>query len=150
CFVFFSPEKKPKHAFYLKPLSKPPGQVWFAAMPVGINMLTATIARLCKEAGLKGFRSNLSLRATAATRLYEDGQDEQLISEITGHKSNAVREYKRTNTEMKRKANQTINSKPSEQKKPRSELQINSAPSTFQVDGNNINITLQVNFGNSK
>ena len=119
-------------------------------MPVGINMLTATIARLCKEAGLKGFRSNHSLRATAATRLYEDGQDEQLISEITGHKSNAVREYKRTNTEMKRKANQTINSKPSEQKKPRSELQINSAPSTFQVDGNNINITLQVNFGNSK
>ncbi|CAG2208377.1 unnamed protein product [Mytilus edulis] len=145
-----SPEKKPKHAFYLKPLSKPTGQVWFAAMPVGINMLTATIARLCKEAGLKGFRSNHSLRATAATRLYEDGQDEQLISEITGHKSNAVREYKRTNTEMKRKANQTINSKPSEQKKPRSELQINSAPSTFQVDGNNINITLQVNFGNSK
>ncbi|VDI04181.1 Hypothetical predicted protein [Mytilus galloprovincialis] len=133
-----SPEKNPKHAFYLKPLSKPTGQVWFAAMPVGINMLTQTIARLCKEAGLKGFRSNHSLRATAATRLYEDGQDEQLISEITGHKSNAVREYKRTNTEMKRRAIQTINSKPSEQKKPRSELQINSAPSTFQVDGNNI------------
>ena len=37
-----------------------------------------------------------SLRATAATRLYDAGVDEQLITEKTGHRSSAVRSYKRT------------------------------------------------------
>ncbi|XP_052097319.1 zinc finger MYM-type protein 3-like [Mytilus californianus] len=43
-YISHCPEKRPKNAFYLKPIPKSTGQVWFAAMPVGINMLTATIA----------------------------------------------------------------------------------------------------------
>lgn len=54
------------------------------------------MARLCKDAGFSGFYTNHSLRATAATRLYEAGVDEQLICEKTGHRSNAIRGYKRT------------------------------------------------------
>ena len=53
-----------------------------------------TISRLCKTAGIEGFRTNHSLRATAATRL---GVDEQLVMERTGHRSlEGVRSYKRT------------------------------------------------------
>ena len=40
---------------------------------------------------------NHSLRATAATRLYQSGIDEQLVMERTGHRSlEGVRSYKRT------------------------------------------------------
>ena len=40
------------------------------------------------------------MRATAATRLYAAGVDEQLIAEKTGHRSDAVRSYKRTSDEQ--------------------------------------------------
>ncbi|CAC5396557.1 unnamed protein product [Mytilus coruscus] len=65
---------------------------------------------MCTEAGLSGFRSNHSLCATAATRLYECGVDEQIISEVhvTGHRSDAVREYKRTSETMRRDACEII------------------------------------------
>ena len=47
-----------------------------------------------------GFFSNHSLRATCATRLYQAGVDEQLITERTGHTSLAVRSYKRSSTQQ--------------------------------------------------
>ena len=47
---------------------------------------------------VKGFFTNHSLRATAATRLYHAGVDEQLITQKTGHRSTAVRAYKRTSS----------------------------------------------------
>ena len=47
-----------------------------------------------------GFYTNHSLRATCATRLYENNVDEQLIMEQTGNNSNAVRKYKRTNDDQ--------------------------------------------------
>lgn len=55
---------------------------------------------MCKEAGFDGFFTNHSLRATAATRLYAAGVDEQLIAEKTGHRSSAIRNYKRTSEEQ--------------------------------------------------
>ena len=48
------------------------------------------------QATWTGYFTNHSLRATAATRLYDAGVDEQLITEKTGHRSSAVRSYKRT------------------------------------------------------
>lgn len=92
----------------MRPLQTPKGSVWFAGVAVGINQLRNTVARICKQAGLDGHRTNHSLRATAATRLYEAGMEEQLVSEITGHRSECVREYKRTTEEMKRQANAVI------------------------------------------
>ena len=51
------------------------------------------------SAGINGYKTNHSLRATAATRLYQAGVDEQLIMEKTGHRSlEGMRSYKRTNT----------------------------------------------------
>ena len=48
-------------------------------------MLVGTIVRLCKPAGIPGYKTNHSLQATAATHLYQAGVDEQLMMERTGH-----------------------------------------------------------------
>ena len=57
--------------------------------------------RLCKSAGILGFKTNHSLRATTATRLHQSGIDEQLIMERTGHQSTeGVRSYKRTSQQQ--------------------------------------------------
>ncbi len=66
------------------------------------NKLEGIVSRLCTEAGIPGFRTNHSLRATAATRLYNAGVEEQQVMEITGHRSTeGVRNYKRTSSAQK-------------------------------------------------
>lgn len=84
---------------------------WFADPPVGVHVLTKTIGNLCDRAGFKGHYTNHSLRATAATRLYEAGIDEQLISEKTGLKSTAIRSYKRKNNEQQLRVSGVIHGK---------------------------------------
>ena len=104
CFVrlfklYYSlgPHNRPDHAFYLQPLSKPTPTCWFAQTPIGHGPLGNTVTKLCKLAGIPGYRTNHSLRATTATRLYHKGVDKQHIMEITGHSSlDGVRSYKRT------------------------------------------------------
>ena len=89
------PPDRPKNAFYFKPLKNPTTNTWFSAKPIGHNTLEKTVARLCSAAGIQGFRTNHSLRATAATRLYQAGDDEQLIMETTGYQSlEGVHSYK--------------------------------------------------------
>lgn len=67
---------------------------------MGIHTSQQTVTKMCKEAGFDGYYTNHSLRATAATRLYAGGGDEQLIAEKTGHRSSAIRAYKRTSEEQ--------------------------------------------------
>lgn len=77
---------------------------WYSNRPLGYHTLSNMVARLCKAAGIHGFKTNHSLRAIAATLLYESGVDEQLVMERTGHGSlDGVRSYKRT-TDMQREA----------------------------------------------
>ena len=95
------PQNRPSNAFYLKPLKNPTEDCWFSSVPIGHTTLAVTIARLCKCVGIPGYKSNHSLRATAATRLYQVGINEQLIMEKTGHRRlEGVRSYKRTNMEQ--------------------------------------------------
>lgn len=89
-------------AFYLRPLMKPDGEIWYSCQPQGRHQLEKTVNRLCQKAGLKGHYTNHSLRATAASRLYNLNFDEQLICETTGHRSSAVRSYKRTSDGQKK------------------------------------------------
>ena len=77
--------------FYLRPLVNPKGKVWYAKAPIGRHKLSGIVANLCSQAGIGGYRTNHSLRASAATRLYEASVDEQLIAEVTGHRSKAIR-----------------------------------------------------------
>ena len=86
--------------FYLRPLANVKGSTWYACQPIGRNMLSKVVTNLATQAGLKGNYSNHSLRATAATQLYNANVDKQLISEVTGHRSNVVRGYKRTSNDQ--------------------------------------------------
>ena len=105
------PRNRPNNAFYLKPLEKPRQDVWYTCTPVGHNLLSNTIPRLFKEAGLKGNFTNHSLRATSATRLFDAGVDEQLIMSRTGHSSTGgVRSYKRVTERLQEMTSSVLNS----------------------------------------
>ncbi len=67
---------------------------------MGINAIQFILSRICAHAGLSGKRTNHALKATAVTRMYEQGVDEQLIQERLGNSSEAVRSYKHTSSEQ--------------------------------------------------
>lgn len=100
-------------AFYLQPKKKYNSHTWYTEKPLGHNTITQTIARLCTAAGIEGFKTNHSLRATAATRLYESGVDEQMVMEVTGHRSlEGVRSYKRTSAHQQQALSDIISNVP--------------------------------------
>ncbi|CAC5399341.1 unnamed protein product [Mytilus coruscus] len=70
--------------------------------------LCGTVKRLCTSIGLIGKRTNHSLRASAATRLYNAGIEEQRVAETTGHRSKAVRVYKRTSADQQIEASNIL------------------------------------------
>ena len=98
--ILFYLSKLPKDrkctSFYLQPRRKYDNNCWFLDRPCGINRLRDVVKDICSKAQLPGFYSNHSLRSTSATKLYRNNIDEQLIQKITGHRSLAVRSYKRT------------------------------------------------------
>ena len=71
----------PKDALCLQPLLNPKSQCWYAAKSIGHCKLDETISRMCERAGIPGYKTNHSLRATNATWFYQAGVDEQLIME---------------------------------------------------------------------
>ena len=98
------PPDAPQHAFSLQPSRTPTSKCWYTNRPLGHTTLGKTVTRLCHSAGITGFKTNHSLRATSTTRLYESGIDEQLVTERTGHRSlDGVSSYKRT-TDSQREA----------------------------------------------
>ena len=101
----------PQSAFYYKPLQKWSSTgAWFTKQPLGHNTLDTMMSRICKKAGVTGYKTNHSLRATAASRLYHSGLDEQLIMERTGHRSiEGIRSYKRTNSQQQQKVSNLLN-----------------------------------------
>lgn len=104
------PSLRKNNCLYLRPLTSVSTycDIWYKDAPVGVNTLQGVVKKLCKEAGLVGHYSNHSLRATAATRMYHGGNDEQVIQEHTGHRSLCVRSYKKTCNSQKRKACDSI------------------------------------------
>ena len=95
------PDSRPKDAFYLRPLAKPTENCWYAPCAIGHHTLHNTVSRICTAASIRGFKTNHSLRVTAATRLFQAGVDEQLIMERTGHHStDGIRVYKRSSIEQ--------------------------------------------------
>lgn len=95
------PSTRPKDCFYLRPLKNPTEHTWYSPRAIGHHTLDNTMSRICKAAGINGFKTNHSLRITTATRLFQAGVDEQLIMEQTGHHStDGIRTYKRTSAEQ--------------------------------------------------
>ena len=85
-----------KPDFYLHPLTHYTQHQWYAERPIGLNTLRVTVKHMANEASLPSKFMNHSLRATAATCLYQEGIPEKLIKEITGHRSKAVCDYEYT------------------------------------------------------
>ncbi len=71
-----------------------------------------TILLGCQKAGISGYKTNHSLRATTATRLYLNGVDEQLVMERTGHRSiEGIRSYKRTSSDQQENISDLLHGK---------------------------------------
>ena len=102
------PERK--CAFYLTPLKKPNGKVWYTKTSVGHNTLGRTVSRLCKTSEIPGFKTHHSLCVTAATRLFYSDVDEQLIMSRTGHCSlEGVKTYKWVSDDQKEQVSTVLN-----------------------------------------
>ena len=95
-YLSMLPNSRNCKCLYLQPRKKFTATSWFFDKPVGVNTLRDVVKDVCSKAGLFGYYTNHSLRSTAATRMYRNDVEEQLIQEITGHRSLAVRSYKRT------------------------------------------------------
>ena len=103
------PEDPVDNGFYLQPSHSPTDTCWYTK-PQGKTTLNNLVPRLCKLAGIEGYKTNHSLRATAATRLYQSGADEQQIMERTGHRSlEGVRSYKRTSEQQRQALSDILN-----------------------------------------
>ena len=100
------------NAFYLMPSNKPTKVYWYTSRPLGHNTLTKTICCLCTAAGICELKTIHSLWASASTRLYQHGVDEQLVLERTGHRSlEGVMSYKRTSKEQRETLSDILNNK---------------------------------------
>ncbi len=112
-YVSLLPKEGCHEELYLHPLTKLNSTQWFSDQPLGVNTLRDTVKRLANAAGLEGKFINHSLRATAASRMYQAGVPEKFIKEVTGHKSDAVQMYEHTSEQMKRRVSAML-SKPTE------------------------------------
>lgn len=109
-YVRFSPlGNDDSTAFYLR--TNPNWQtcpLWYTRQPIGKNLLNDYLKNLMKNAGFIGNFTNHSLRATTCTRLFQSDCPEQLIAEQTGHSSNAIRRYKKSNLAQKRQVSDML------------------------------------------
>ena len=94
-----------------------------------------------QRVGFDGYYTNHSLRATAATRLYAAGVDEQLIAEKTGHRSSAIRAYKRTSEEQQQSVSELIQKQPTVSVSESKKVKFNESVSESIGSAKEINIT---------
>ena len=98
-YMSLSPPDSPAGSFYLQAARKPTSTCWYSCRQVGHNPISATIARLCRAAGITGFKTNHSLHATSTSRLYQSSVDEQLVMERTG--LTGIHSYKRQTSSVR-------------------------------------------------
>ena len=71
------PTNAPLDALYLQPAKKPTSTCWYSKVPLGHTKLSSIVSHLCMMAGIVGYFTNHSLRATATSRFYHacDGEN---------------------------------------------------------------------------
>ena len=81
------PEGRKCKSLYLQCRKKFKPNNWFRDAPVGENRMHSFVKDLTTKAGIPGYYTNHSLCATGCTHMYNDDIDEQVIQEISGHRS---------------------------------------------------------------
>ena len=107
-YIGLLPTSKSCGKLYLRPRIKHTPAVWFCNAPFGKNKICSNVKTICEQAGISGKFTNHSLRATSASRMFARQVPEQIIKEITGHRSECVRVYKKTNSEILKNASECI------------------------------------------
>lgn len=106
-FHFYHLKTRPEHLklpgtpLFLYPLTKPTNAVWYSNRPVGEKSLASITKSLGGKAGVQGFISGHTLRRTDITRMHQAGVSSTIIKEFSGHRSNAVDDYKTTSSNQK-------------------------------------------------
>ena len=153
-YMSLCPADPPSDSFYLMPLQNPSATCWYSSRPLGYHKLDNTVARFCKSAGIPGYKTNHSLRVTAATRLYDSGIDEQLVMETTGHCSTeGVCTYKRTSKTQRQQVSDILSAKricvkhpiPPEQPQSSEIVPVQGHSSTFELS-NTASTTIPASF----
>ena len=108
--------------FYVQtdPKWQPGSDYWYTNRPVGKNTLGGYIEDMMKRGGVEGNFKNHSMRKATCTRLFRKGVDPQLIKEQTGHKSEAVMLYKKSNLQQKKEVSAMLSVLPREMEEIRS------------------------------
>ena len=101
----------PKGRFYKRPLPPTKGKVGYTSQNIGINKLSGMLAQMCQQAGIKIEDKNItghSGKVTCCTRLYEADFDDQAITSRSGHRSSAVRAYKRPSSSLEQRISDVL------------------------------------------
>ena len=109
-YISHMPRESPKTDLWRYALStsrRRPDQ-WYGDRVLGVNTVAALVKKLMGKAGVPGRWTNQGLRAGTATTLHRAGVDEQVIKGVTGHKSDAVRAYKRPCADLVREAHSIL------------------------------------------
>ena len=140
------PENGLKNALYLKPLSNfTKGGRWYGVQPLGHNTLNSMVRTVMIEAGFTdGHYTNHSLRVTTVTRLFYHNQDVKVVQEQTGHRSDAVMTYRRTNDETKQNVTALLSNNVKESgddiTQPQKKIKLSGDDATYviNVSGGNV------------
>ena len=97
-YISHVPSETSNNSFYLRPLPKTKGNIWYYKKAAGRETLGNVVKKVMGKAGFDGHFTNHSLRRRCATNLYDNG----VIEETTGHRSvESVRAHKRTSSAMR-------------------------------------------------
>ena len=101
----------PKGRFYRRPLPASRGNVGFSSQHIGVNKLSGMLAQMYVQAGIDTVNRNIrghSGKVTCCTRLYDAELDDQAIKSLRGHRSNAVRAYKRPSPSLEQRISDAL------------------------------------------
>ena len=127
----------------------------YSTVPLGHNKLNSMVKTMRSEAGVEGYYTNHSLRATAVSRLFQNDVDDKLIKGVTGHRSDALQGYKRETEEQLLKVSKIVQGQKEKESTIKgnsnsvltSTLKMSSSSGTLvlNVCGGNCNITINNN-----
>ena len=102
--------------FYVQtdPKWEPGSDYWYTNRPVGKILWGGYIEDMMKRGCVEGNFKNHSMRKSTCTRLFRKGVDPQLIKEQSGHKSEAVMLYKKSNLKQKKEVSDMLSVLPRE------------------------------------